>query len=517
MSCKCKENNKKCGCKDVPLTTNSTYSSSCVSPDKCDTYYNASCIILEEGLYEAGINPGSTLNSILQQLVLLLANPGCTNTIIGENGPPGGGITTIDLNAPTALFTLANQQVTSPSGTFDLDLEVQNQNLFFASPSGSSGTPSFRVITCSDILKQMSITCDNNGLKLVNDELSPTEQYHYGTSAATGVKGWYQNFVVSASSVNGDGIYNPRLNPVQDITTGGKNVFFGFANATKYGNSTASEIGTNLIMGANNMPNGERFGYNTILGHENLLSMTDVYSWTNTIIGVRNMYNLPSTPGGNVAIGFENVKNSTSSLFYHNTVIGTANLLYGQRHGNVVIGYYNGQAVGTMTTAEYSVVIGYQSWSDHIMSGVIGREGSTDTDFQFVLGGKHGYRYREIVLGGTKDDTSGTGDNALPIKIKVPNHRNQGGSDVDIDGYDTIIEASCGTGQGTTALILSAPVKEPSGNTLQEAKAHIAMFDKKISFPQGLLDFADDTAAAAGGILINELYRTGSVVKIRVT
>jgi hypothetical protein len=35
--------------------------------------------------------------------------------------------------------------------------------------------------------------------------------------------------------------------------------------------------------------------------------------------------------------------------------------------------------------------------------------------------------------------------------------------------------------------------------------------------PGGLSDYADDTAAAVGGIAINGLYRTGSVVKIRVS
>lgn len=32
-----------------------------------------------------------------------------------------------------------------------------------------------------------------------------------------------------------------------------------------------------------------------------------------------------------------------------------------------------------------------------------------------------------------------------------------------------------------------------------------------------LQDFADDTAAAAGGIAVGSLYRTGSVVKVRVS
>lgn len=30
-------------------------------------------------------------------------------------------------------------------------------------------------------------------------------------------------------------------------------------------------------------------------------------------------------------------------------------------------------------------------------------------------------------------------------------------------------------------------------------------------------DYADDTAAAAGGVVIGELYRTGSTVKVRIT
>lgn len=32
-----------------------------------------------------------------------------------------------------------------------------------------------------------------------------------------------------------------------------------------------------------------------------------------------------------------------------------------------------------------------------------------------------------------------------------------------------------------------------------------------------LRDFANDAAAAAGGVVVNGLYRTGSIVKIRVT
>ena len=40
--------------------------------------------------------------------------------------------------------------------------------------------------------------------------------------------------------------------------------------------------------------------------------------------------------------------------------------------------------------------------------------------------------------------------------------------------------------------------------------------DRKIGMP-ALQDYADDTAAAAGGVPVGYLYRTGSIVKVRVT
>lgn len=53
---------------------------------------------------------------------------------------------------------------------------------------------------------------------------------------------------------------------------------------------------------------------------------------------------------------------------------------------------------------------------------------------------------------------------------------------------------------------------------LNTAQQVIASFGGggNIRFAQGLQDFADDTAAGAGGIAVTQLYRTGSVVKIRV-
>ena len=43
-----------------------------------------------------------------------------------------------------------------------------------------------------------------------------------------------------------------------------------------------------------------------------------------------------------------------------------------------------------------------------------------------------------------------------------------------------------------------------------------ALVRRSIDFA-ALQDFADDTAAAAGGVAIGSLYRTGSTIKVRVS
>lgn len=78
--------------------------------------------------------------------------------------------------------------------------------------------------------------------------------------------------------------------------------------------------------------------------------------------------------------------------------------------------------------------------------------------------------------------------------------------------YDADV-ASFTTGQFADARISESSV------TQHEAALAIG-FDQLTGVPQipgGLQEFADDAAATTGGIAVNGLYRTGSVVKIRVS
>lgn len=60
-----------------------------------------------------------------------------------------GSVTSVDLSMP-AEFTVSNNPVTT-SGTLTVTKASQLQNLFFASPDGSSGAPTFRSIVAADV------------------------------------------------------------------------------------------------------------------------------------------------------------------------------------------------------------------------------------------------------------------------------------------------------------------------------------------------------------------------------
>lgn len=67
--------------------------------------------------------------------------------------PLGGGgsgtVTSVALSMP-GIFSVAGSPITG-AGTFTVTLASQLQNLFFASPNGSAGVPSFRAIAAADL------------------------------------------------------------------------------------------------------------------------------------------------------------------------------------------------------------------------------------------------------------------------------------------------------------------------------------------------------------------------------
>lgn len=89
----------------------------------------------------------------------------CYNYSAGSNtwvpgscgtGGGGGSVTSVALSLP-AIFSVSGSPVTT-SGTLSATLASQLQNRMFASPSGSSGAPTFRAIVAADLPLSSNVT-----------------------------------------------------------------------------------------------------------------------------------------------------------------------------------------------------------------------------------------------------------------------------------------------------------------------------------------------------------------------
>jgi len=145
MACKnCNSTNDKCGCQDTALTT--PIASNCVTPciPGCEEYTNAKCIILTDGINDIGIQPGDTLESIIQRLVLAITNPECIGLPsldglqLQVNGVDnidqnlldlveGSGINIVDngngsvtISCSTGVYTVSNGLNEDPASNFKL-------------------------------------------------------------------------------------------------------------------------------------------------------------------------------------------------------------------------------------------------------------------------------------------------------------------------------------------------------------------------------------------------------------
>lgn len=82
MACsKCNTQNTNCGCSDSALTTNpnTLQSTLCPTPIPCSEYVNAACGYINDGIYELGIQPKTSLEETIQKLILTLTNVNCSN------------------------------------------------------------------------------------------------------------------------------------------------------------------------------------------------------------------------------------------------------------------------------------------------------------------------------------------------------------------------------------------------------------------------------------------------------
>jgi hypothetical protein len=215
MSCKkCASGSKVCGCKDTAYTTPVVTTCVPACPPRCAEYMSAACIVLSDGINDLGIQPGETLESILQRITLILTNPLCVayaggvGSGIGNSLPySAGGIIQVGLDVPTNIFETPVVPVTAPGGNLALTLSDQPSNTVFAGPiSGPDDTPAFRLLDIDDIpnlTTGTSVLMGDGAGKFTNVSIGPNLSFSGGVLDAD------INVVIAADNGLGKNPLNP--------------------------------------------------------------------------------------------------------------------------------------------------------------------------------------------------------------------------------------------------------------------------------------------------------------------
>ena len=135
----------------VPIANGGTHSSTALSNDRI-MVSSGGAIVEASALTDGQLLIGST--GAAPAAATLTAGSGISITnaagaITVTATSSGGSVTSVDLTAPTEITVSGNPITTS--GTLALTWTNQTQNLVFASPDGSTGTPTFRAIAATDL------------------------------------------------------------------------------------------------------------------------------------------------------------------------------------------------------------------------------------------------------------------------------------------------------------------------------------------------------------------------------
>jgi hypothetical protein len=175
---------------------------------------SAACIVLSDGINDLGIQPGETLESILQRIALVLTNPTCVEYgggfgFGGGSSLPfaGNGVVEVGIDVPSNIFITPIVPITAPGGNLILDLQDQSSNTVFAGPiSGAPAIPQFRALVDDDIpnlTTGTSVLMGDGAGKFTNVTIGPNLSFSGGILDAD------INVVIAADNGLGKNPLNP--------------------------------------------------------------------------------------------------------------------------------------------------------------------------------------------------------------------------------------------------------------------------------------------------------------------
>ena len=306
------------------------------------------------GTPEVAVNlQGGSANRIAYQSAVdttsFIAAPVTSDTYLKWNGsgyvwgaiPGSGTVTSVGLALPSE-FTVSGSPVTI-AGTLTGAWASQSANLFFASPNGSSGTPSFRAIVPADVPTLNQNTTGNAATATTSTNLAggasgsipyqsaanTTAMLPTGTGVLIGGTPPSYTTTPTLTGTNFSGIPNSALNN-SSVTYNGVTVALGASGTITATNPNALTIGTGL--------SGTSYDGSapvTIAIDSSVVTLTGIQTLTNkSISGSTNtLTNIPNSAltnssitvnGATIALGGSATitANTTNSLTFNNSGSG---------------------------------------------------------------------------------------------------------------------------------------------------------------------------------------------------
>ena len=285
------------------------------------------------------------------------------------------------------------------------------------------------------------------------------------------------NTGIGSSSLNKNtiGNYNTSVGSgsLTNNTTGSNNLAVG-AYASYYNTTGIS----NTAVGSNALVNNITNSSNTAMG---AYALTKATSDNNTGVGSTALTNL-TTGSRNTGIGSGALYYSTTG--FRNTAIGVAAMERNTTGGNnVALGH---QAGGALTTGSGNILIGTQDFADLGMT-----TGSNNT----------------LIISSNSLRTGITTGSGNTILGKVTGlSANLTNNVIIADGVGGAVFKSIDTG------LTTIPKQTNTLITSGDGKSIIT----KEYLPTVAGNYANDTLAAAGGVLLGQMYHTAGTVKIRI-
>lgn len=227
---------------------------------------------------------------------------------------------------------------------------------------------------------------------------------------------------------------------------------------------------------------------------------------------VTGKINTLSTAKYSFMFGKENTGNAASSIIggWENYVNVTTQTDY---HSLVVLGYSN----IVSTPAVGAAVIGKSNVANSGFSGcMFGTDNQANSSRTYIFGSDNtiGNASGNSVIGAFNNVILGNSATIVGNGNDVDNATHDSGRNA-ILGYDITV-----SGKGIVAIGDTMDCTVDDAVYIGSSQAHGGNIGTtRVIMPSiaNMASFADDTAAAAGGIVVGELYRDGSAIKIRVT